>query len=387
MTLAMLAPPDPVLDHAPPPGSGEIDPDLRWSVDFSLALENRTGKYFLGKDIIADHDALIANVRYWRGYSEGVRPLHNTLLRYGLKVEKRLYAGQPSIGLPPRRHAHRTLYLDPFTVGMARMTRRDIVLCHDLGPLTHPELFTAWLTRLYGRAYRRIAAVRPRMVFVSQNSQREFERLLGSDFPMQVIYPHLRTDIDDHSQIPIDGASPPFFLTVGSLGHRKNQRAAIRAFARSGLADHGARYVLCGAREPGWEAVVEAAATTPGVEILPYVSAGQLAWLYAQARALVLPSRLEGFGMPVAEAIGRGLVPIISHDSVMEEVAGDGAITVDPENEMEIAHAMSTVWAMPDAEFAARSSTLRSGIGRFTRERFAAQWRSALTTGPHDGGR
>lgn len=351
----------------------------RWSVDFSVALENKTGKYFLGKDIIADHGPLIADVRYWRGKSapDGMAP--GAALQYGLKVEKRLYAWSRAVNLPRRRTTRRTLYLDPFTVLMGKLTSRDIVLCHDLGPLTHPELFTSWLRVLYERAYEKIARVRPRMVFVSLSSQREFERLFGYACPMNVIYPHLRADIDDRMQTPILGSPPPFFLTVGSLGRRKNQLTAIRAFARSGLAAHGARYVLCGAHEPGWELVTQAAATTPGVDLLPYVSDSQLSWLYAKAKAFVLPSRLEGFGMPVAEAIGRGLVPIISRNSVLEEVAGEGASVVDPEDEGQISQAMITSWNMSHAEYAARSAALLKGISRFTRAGFTESWRRELT--------
>jgi glycosyltransferase involved in cell wall biosynthesis len=354
----------------------------RWSVDFSVALENRTGKYFLGRDIIADNQSLIADVRYWRGISEHADLQAGIGLRYGLKVEKRLYAYSSAIHLPPRRASRRTLYLDPFTVIMADLAPNDIVLCHDLGPLTHPELFTGWLQRLYERVYAKIARVRPRMVFVSSSTQREFERLVSSQCPMSVIYPHLRADIDDRAQTAITGSPPPFFLTVGSLGRRKNQLTAIRAFARSGLAAFGARYALCGAHEPGWEAVVEAAAITPGVDLLPYVSDSELAWLYAQAKGFILPSRLEGFGMPVAEAIGRGLVPIISENSVLEEVAGEGAITVDPEDEAQIARAMTTLWNMSHAEFSARTDALLQGIGRFTRESFSQKWRLELSGTP-----
>lgn len=350
-----------------------------WSVDFSVALENRTGKYFLGKDIIDDNRSMIADVRYWRGAETSGDKPENTILRYGLKLEKRLYAYSRSLRIPLRRASLRTLYLDPFTVVMSQLTPRDIVLCHDLGPLTHPELFTDWLRTLYERAYEKIRCVQPRMVFVSLSSQREFERLVGSDSPRSVIYPHLRADIDDRVQTPVLGLRPPFFLTVGSLGRRKNQLTAIRAFARSGLAAHGARYVLCGAHEPGWEAVVDAAAATAGVDLLPYVSDGELSWLYAQAKGFVLPSRLEGFGMPVAEAIGRGLVPIISRNSVLEEVAGEGASVVDPEDELAIAQEMIALWNMSHAEFSARSAALSKGISRFTREAFSKSWRCELT--------
>jgi len=105
----------------------------------------------------------------------------------------------------------------------------DAVLCHDLGPLTHPELFAPSVTALYERVYARIAERQPRMAFVSQASKAAFQRLYGTGSPATVIYPPIRTGVAGGAQHAVDGVEGLFLLTVGSIGRRKNQLASIRA--------------------------------------------------------------------------------------------------------------------------------------------------------------
>ena len=350
-----------------------------WNIDFSSALENRTGKYFIGRDIISDHRAMIGNIYYWRSRRgeapEGVRA---RTLKLGLKIEMRLASLLDGNPLPPRRAGNPTLHLDPYSVLHSRIGPEDMVLVHDMGPITHPDLFQPWLHRLYRSAFQKIVAVRARTVFVSAASRDAFADLYGPGPGMAVVYPQMREGIRHPWQQPIPGIQGPFLLTVGSLGRRKNQLATIRAFARSGLADQGFSYVLCGAREPGADLVEQAAARTAGVHLLPYVSDAELTWLYANAVGFVLVSRLEGFGMPVAEAISHGAIPLVTAASVLEEVAGPGALTARADDEAEIAETMVRLATMPPAERSSRADAMRQSLGRFTRERFAENWRQEL---------
>ena len=136
--------------------------------------------------------------------------------------------------------------------------------------------------------------------------------------------------------------------------------------------------MLCGGKEPGFAAVVALAGTTDGVVLMPYVSDAELAWLYGKARGFVLASLLEGFGIPLAEAISHGVVPLVSADSVLHEVAGDGALLVDPNSTEAIAAAMIRLVDLSDAERDDRLVLLRAAIERFSIEQFRADWRAAL---------
>jgi len=107
-------------------------------VEFSLGLHNRTGKYFIGRDIIADNAAAIERVRYWRISTAVEKPvprgLAAKLIGRGamIEIESR---GKYRIfdRIVPRMRSRRpVLHLDPFTVLFHRLMPQDAVLCHDL---------------------------------------------------------------------------------------------------------------------------------------------------------------------------------------------------------------------------------------------------------------
>jgi len=350
----------------------------RWTVDFSTALHNRTGKFFIGRDLIAGQTDLFGKVHYWR-LPFGHVPTGLTAKVIGrlMAIEHKVRLQLPARLRPSARQAP-FLHTDPLSVLHRGAAACDVVLCHDVGPLTHPDLFAAPVTKLYRRVYALIAASGCRVVFVSEASRTAYAEMFGNSLDHAVIYPPLGSDISRPDPAAVPEVRGPFLLTVGSLGKRKNQALSIEAFARSGLHGQGYSYVLTGRREPGWEHVLAAAAHTPGVIVLDYVTDAALAWLYGNAAGFVLASRLEGFGIPVAEAIAAGLVPAVTADSVLTEVAGDGAFAVDPEDPDSIAAAMRQLALMDDTERGQRVALLAQAVRRFTPERFRSAWRTLL---------
>lgn len=351
-------------------------------VDFSLAIHNRTGKYFIGQDLLETPGLPVGQVYYWRFAAK--MPPSGLPGRVIGRLQHWDIRGKTLGGVfahLPRRRSHRPiLHLDPFTVPTTQLERRDAVLCHDIGPVTHPMLFDRDVGAIYSAIYRNIEAVGPHMIFVSETTRSAFSAAYprADRTKMRVIYPVTRTTTVAKTPSPIAGIDRPFLLTVGSLGHRKNQRRCIAAFAASGIASRGYRYVLCGAREPGFEAVEAAAANTDGVVCLPYVDDSALSWLYENAEGFVLASLLEGFGMPVTEAISRGLIPVVSRDSVLHEVSGDSAILVDPESIDSIAAGMATLAAMGSKERTIRLTRLQSDASRFHVGPIRDAWRKAF---------
>jgi glycosyltransferase involved in cell wall biosynthesis len=218
------------------------------------------------------------------------------------------------------------------------------------------------------------------MIFVSEASRRAYlEHYPRADRARtRIIYPATRTAIATPSAVAVPGIDGPFLLTVGSIGDRKNQAGCIAAFENSGLAARGMRYVICGGREPGFARVEELARRVPGVIRLPYVSDAELSWLYGNATGFVLASLLEGFGMPVAEAIARNLVPLVSRDSVLHEVAGDGALLADPTDLTSIATGMIALANLTEVERARRLTDLHASIERFDIETIRLAWRQAF---------
>ncbi len=109
-----------------------------------------------------------------------------------------------------------------------------------------------------------------------------------------------------------------------------------------------------------------------------YVADAQLRWLYANAEAFVLPSLLEGFGMPALEAAYMGLLPIVSADSALVEAVRGQCLQVWPDHVASIADAMWKALSRTSAERAQMSRSLRDTASAATKDRYLRQWRDLL---------
>ena len=350
--------------------------------EFTLALNNATGKYFFCLDMIKASSDLFSAVYYWRFPFKKKPPrlVSRVLGRLALIETKiRLAFPRSFYLLPLISRRDPVLFTDPRETVLYKLKSSDIVLCHDLGPITHVELYSAGVRPLYMRAFEQIEQVKPLMLFISDASRSAFIHKYGNDYPlMEVVYPPIREGIDKASSKPMNGILGKFFLTVGSIGARKNQFKAIKAFALSGLAQEGFSYVLSGGEEPGSEEVLALARNTRGLILTGYVSDPELRWLYANASGFVLPSLLEGFGLPAAEAILWGLIPLIGRTGALHEVAGDGAVLVDPTDVADIARGMRELADIQDAEREERLRLLRRNIDDFSLEAALSTWRGAI---------
>lgn len=133
-------------------------------------------------------------------------------------------------------------------------------------------------------------------------------------------------------------------LSVGTLCPRKNQLRLIAAFAA--LPDsvrNRSRLVIAGGR--GWRdrEIVRRARETPGVEWRGYVSDTEYETLLTTAAVFAFPSLYEGFGMPVLDALQRGIPVLTSKRGSLPEVAGDAALFTDPEDEVALTQALTSL--------------------------------------------
>jgi glycosyltransferase involved in cell wall biosynthesis len=163
-------------------------------------------------------------------------------------------------------------------------------------------------------------------------------------------------------------------LNVGQKKPHRNLERLIRAMTVVRAAVPGAQLVLPGPPNAGAEEALRALAAREGLDgavVLPgFLDAADLEGLYAAADAFVLPSLVEGFGLPVLEAMARGVPVACSRDSAPGEVAGDAGLALDPTSEEAIAAA--TVALLTDAALHDRLSA--AGLARaraYTWERCA----------------
>ncbi len=162
-----------------------------------------------------------------------------------------------------------------------------------------------------------------------------------------------------------------YFLFVGTIQPRKNLERVIIAFSRQ-PADQ--QLVIVGSK--GWSSdpiysLPKKLGIENRVKFLGYVAEKELPALYSQAIALIFPSLFEGFGLPILEAQACGCPVITSNISSMPEVAGKGAILVDPYDIGAIRDAMIRVKGKAE-----REKLIKKGfdnVKRFSWEKCARQ--------------
>jgi glycosyltransferase involved in cell wall biosynthesis len=203
-----------------------------------------------------------------------------------------------------------------------------VVTVQDLSFERHPELMSA-RDRFFFRTFVRPSVRRAARVLTgSEWTKRDLVERYGVAPEKIVITPYGVDPSFGPDGPAVD--SVPYALFVGGLEPRKNPVGALEAIA---LVDGDLRLVVAGP-EKGRRAEVVRAAARLGlesrVEVRGHVAHEELAALYRGASCLVFPSRYEGFGLPVLEAMASGTPVVATTASSVPEVAGDAAILVDP---------------------------------------------------------
>jgi len=243
---------------------------------------------------------------------------------------------------------HATNYVTP-------PTRRApcVVMFHDLAVLKHPEWCSPRIARTFGRGLKGYAERAQIILTPSWATKDDTVELLGVD-PGKIRAVHHAAD-ETFRRIPRPQAAMilkgqhdiegPFFLFVGTLEPRKNLVVLLEAFAKM-RGDLPHRLVLVGG--VGWNAEeildsIDRLDLEDRVVLQGFVANRYLPLYYSSATALVFPSRYEGFGLPVLEAM-RCECPVITADnSSLPEVAGDAALMVDASDVDGLAEAMRRV--------------------------------------------
>ncbi len=194
---------------------------------------------------------------------------------------------------------------------------------HDLVPLRFPEWTTPRTRRMHGAKYRNAARTCDLICCNSAFTARDVVELLGVPEERLCV---ARPGVDGRFSPggPRADLGRPYVLTVATFEPRKNLDTLLEAHRL--LVDELA-LVLAGGE--GWGERSEL--TGKGVRSLGYVEDEELVRLYRGATIFCLPSRFEGFGMPVLEAMACGVPCVVSSHPSLDEACGDAALRADPE--------------------------------------------------------
>jgi alpha-1,3-rhamnosyl/mannosyltransferase len=225
-----------------------------------------------------------------------------------------------------------------------------VLTVHDAMQWDHPEWFPR-MTRLYGAVLRRALRHATRVLTPSDHSRQRLVATLSLDPQRVDVTPY---GVDDRFS-PGDpspeilntlGVTQPYLFTVGTLQPRKNLETALRAFER--LADSGAEHHLVVAGARGWSdddlvARLDSARWSSRVHRVGRVTDDALVTLYRGADCFLFPSRGEGFGLPLLEAMACGTPVVAARTSSIPEVVGDAGVLCDPGDLTETAAALERV--------------------------------------------
>lgn len=225
---------------------------------------------------------------------------------------------------------------------------RHVVTVHDIAPML--QLDGRWW-KFFKRAkyrarYARTLAMADGVVTVSQFSREELLEKTDAEAARISVTPLAANDLpfaaaDDSTPLEWAGVSGAFFLTVGGQDDRKNLETVYDAMDRLWTRGVCIPLVQCG---PSISACTRARmAQSPWLRHVGFVSDAQLVTLYRRCRALLYPSRYEGFGLPVLEAMTAGAPVICSDESSLPEVAGAAARYVSWHDAEEMSHTMQRV--------------------------------------------
>lgn len=236
-------------------------------------------------------------------------------------------------------------------VGIGRTGIKSVVTIHDLIFLRHPEYYKKVDVRIYTRKFRQALKEADRIVAISECTRRDICELGGVDKSrVSLIYqscsPRFSADVDvrllwqvrDKYELP-----DRYVLSVGSIEERKNVLQAVRALHY--LPDDVSLVIV--GRQTDYTARVYQYILdhrlVNRVLLLHGVTDTELPAFYRMADAFVYPSRYEGFGIPIIEAISAHLPVVACTGSCLEEAGGPDSLYVKPDDDQAMANAISRV--------------------------------------------
>lgn len=289
---------------------------------------------------------------------------------------------------------------------MQRVSRTggtNILILHDIIPLTYPELFPVdfypCAIRNHLDWFNEIVVKADAVVAVSKSAAEDFlgylavtDRTVNPN--LRVGWNHLGADFavapDERlsNQVSaICSKTTPFLLSVGTIEPRKAVRIAIEAMDRLWASGADIRYVIAGHNGYCSQAVLRSITTHPeyGRRLfwVDYVSSVDLRALYQHAHSLIFASIVEGFGLPLVEAAHLGLPVIASDIPVFRELGSDALMYFDVADSEHLAARIDEALARPRTMASPPVSTWHSSMKALLKLIGDESYQFGLAARPH----
>jgi glycosyltransferase involved in cell wall biosynthesis len=260
-----------------------------------------------------------------------------------------------------------------------------VVTILDLSFLKFPNLFlklergVAQLTQWTEYSAKQAAHI----ITISQNTRQDIIEHYHLDSSMiSIAYP----GIDHNFFKPASKSSvakvrqkynlpPHFILYLGTLQPRKNLLRLLNAFEKLPPKFRDFHLVIAGQRGWLYEEFLQAVQNSPKkdkVLFTDFVDRQDLPALYTAAATLALVGLYEGFGIPPAESLACGTIPVVSNTSSLPEVVGEAGITVDPYSVTGIRHGIMAAITLPETKRQKRLALASDHLKQFNWQKSAA---------------
>ncbi len=265
------------------------------------------------------------------------------------------------------RHRIDVIHSLHYSLPLLPTRARRLVTMHDMTGFLLPAMHTR-MKGAYMRFFIRQAVRRAdHMIFVSASALADCRNWFHLPVENATVvhhgkseafapgtYPEQQAEVAARYQLPAE-----YLLYLGTLEPRKNVPMLLRSFAELHARHPEARLVIAGKK--GWHfeeifRTLEEHHLHDAVRVTGYVAEADKPALIRGARIFIYPSLHEGFGVPVLEAMACGVPTITGNRTSLPEIAGDGALLIDPASQQQLTKALEHLYTSQPAraELAAR---------------------------------
>lgn len=260
--------------------------------------------------------------------------------------------------------------------------RRVVTVC-DMSFLLFPELHILIKRIFFGFFIRRLHRIEG-LLFISASTMNDFGKYFPACRAASAVVP-LGTNLEHWTREPdaqlVASLKQRFgidryILYVGALEPRKNILGLVKAFERCADIDPALKLVIAG--KLGWNyddllRYVQESALRDRIVLTGYINEAEKHALLKSAQLFTYVSLYEGFGLPVLEGMAAGVPTVTSNISSMPEVAGQGALQIDPQDVGQIVEALKKLIVDAEARRQLRERGLKQSQA-FTWENMARGW-------------